>query len=67
MGFGERQARLRVLEALEARARQFRSRDGIWPFRVLHEPLDLAAIIEVMDVRHADRQVRQLAPADSMR
>ena len=46
MGFGERQARLRVLEALEARARQFRSRDGIWPFRVPHEPLDLATIVE---------------------
>ena len=39
-----RQQRLRVLEALELRARQFRSRDGIWPFRVPHEPLDLAEI-----------------------
>ena len=36
-----RQQRVRVLEALELRARQFRSREGIWPFRVPHEPLDL--------------------------
>jgi len=59
MGFGERQARLRVLEALEARTRQFRSRDGIWPFRVPHEPLDLAAIIEAAlaeDGAHLDPQ-----------
>lgn len=41
-----RQRRLRVLEALELRAKQFRSRDGIWPFRVPHEPLDLEEIIE---------------------
>jgi hypothetical protein len=33
------------MEALEARAKQFRSRDGIWPFRVPHEPLDLETII----------------------
>ena len=41
-----RQHRVRVLEALELRAKQFRSRDGIWPFRVPHEPLDLDEIIE---------------------
>jgi hypothetical protein len=34
------------MEALEGRARQFRSREGIWPFRVPHEPLDLDACIE---------------------
>jgi hypothetical protein len=45
VNFEVRQARLRTLEALELRARQFRSRDGIWPFRVPHEPLDLDAII----------------------
>lgn len=46
MGFEARQARVRVLEALEGRAKQFRARDGIWPFRVPHEPLDLETIVE---------------------
>jgi hypothetical protein len=41
-----RQRRVRVLDALELRARQFRSRDGLWPFRVPHDPLDLEEIIE---------------------
>lgn len=45
MGFGDRQARVRVIDALELRAKQFRSREGIWPFRVPHEPLDLDEII----------------------
>jgi len=43
---GARQQRVRVLEALELRAKQFRSREGIWPFRVPHEPLDLNVVIE---------------------
>ena len=34
------------METLELRAKQFRSREGIWPFRVPHEPLDLAAIVD---------------------
>ena len=46
MNFEIRQARLRALEALELRAKQFRSRDGLWPFRVPHEPLDLDEILE---------------------
>jgi hypothetical protein len=41
-----RQQRVRVLEALELRARQFRSREGLWPFRVPHEPLDLDQLID---------------------
>jgi hypothetical protein len=41
-----RQQRVRVLEALELRVKQFRSREGIWPFRVPHEPLDLDDQIE---------------------
>jgi hypothetical protein len=41
-----RQWRVRVLEALEMRARQFRARADIWPFRVPHEPLDLEEIVE---------------------
>ena len=40
-----RQQRVRVLEALERRVKQFRSREGIWPFRVPHEPLELEDII----------------------
>ena len=45
MPFEDRQARVRVMEALDLRAKQFRSRDGIWPFRVPHEPLDLDALV----------------------
>jgi hypothetical protein len=43
---GARQQRVRVLEALELQAKQFRSREGIWPFRIPHEPLDLNVLIE---------------------
>jgi hypothetical protein len=35
---------VRATEALELRAKQFRSREGTWPFRMPHEPLDLKAI-----------------------
>jgi len=45
LGFADRQGRLRVIEALELRARQFRSREDSWPFRLPHEPLDLDEII----------------------
>ena len=41
-----RQYRVRVLEALELRMKQFRSREEIWPFRIPHEPLDLDEIID---------------------
>ena len=41
-----RQRRVRVLEALDLRAKQFHSRAEIWPFRIPHEPLDLEEIIE---------------------
>jgi hypothetical protein len=43
---GPRQQRVRVLEALERRARQFRSRKEIWPLRVPREPVRLDAVIE---------------------
>lgn len=54
-----RRLRLRVLQALDSRARQFRSREDVWPFRVPHEPLALEPIVETalegepatMDVR----------------
>jgi hypothetical protein len=42
----DRQRRVLVLEALDRRARQFRSREDSWPFRMPHEPLDLEAVIE---------------------
>jgi hypothetical protein len=45
LGFADRQARLRVIEALELRVKQFRGREEIWPFRVPHEPLDLDGLI----------------------
>ena len=41
----DRQRRLLVLGALEQRAKQFRSREGTWPFRLPHEPLDLEVIV----------------------
>ena len=41
----DRQRRALVLEALERRTRQFRSRDDSWPFRMPHEPLDLDAVV----------------------
>lgn len=44
--FEERQAKQRAVEALETRAKQFRGREEIWPFRVPHEPLDLDEIVE---------------------
>lgn len=46
MVFASRQQRVRVLEALELRAKQFRAREGTWPFRVPHDPLDLDEILE---------------------
>jgi len=44
--FSNRQARVKALEALEERAKQFRGREEIWPFRAPHEPLDLDRIVE---------------------
>lgn len=38
--------RARVLEALDLRAKQFRSREEIFPFRVPHEPLLLDDLID---------------------
>jgi hypothetical protein len=41
----DRQRRALVLESLERRTKQFRSREDSWPFRMPHEPLDLDAVI----------------------
>jgi hypothetical protein len=43
--FADRQLRLRVLEALETRVKQFLRRDELWPLRVPREPLLLDDII----------------------
>jgi hypothetical protein len=43
---GQRQRRLRVVEALERRVKQFRSREELWPLRVPHEPLPLDDVID---------------------
>lgn len=44
--FNDRQLRLRVIELLEQRVKQFRTREELWPLRVPHEPLSLAEIVD---------------------
>jgi hypothetical protein len=44
--FATRQARVKALEALERRAKQFRGRGEIWPFRIPHEPLLLHDVLD---------------------
>ena len=46
MPLAGRQQRLRVLEALERRIKQFRTREELYPLRVPREPLPLDAVIE---------------------
>jgi len=41
VAFDERQARLKALDALEERAKQFRGREEMWPFRAPREPLEI--------------------------
>lgn len=41
-----RHLRVRVLEALELRTKQFRTREEIWPFRVPHDPPALETIVD---------------------
>jgi hypothetical protein len=43
---GQRQLRIRVLEALERRTKQFRSREELWPLRVPGEPVRLDDVLE---------------------
>src|SRR5687768_16858761 len=45
-GARHRQWRLRVLEALEQRVKQFIRREEWWPLRIPREPLALTALIE---------------------
>ena len=42
----QRQLKARVLEALEGRAKQFRTREVLYPIRVPREPLPLEQVIE---------------------
>jgi hypothetical protein len=42
--FGERQLRLRVLEALEARMKGFRRPEDLWPLRVPREPVQIEEV-----------------------
>jgi hypothetical protein len=42
----QRQLRVRVLEALEQRAKGFRSREELWPLRVPPEPLPFHDVVE---------------------
>jgi hypothetical protein len=49
--YTDRLTRLRALEALERRAKQFRSHENVWPFRVPHAPL---ALDDVLDDALAD-------------
>jgi hypothetical protein len=46
MTLGQRQLKARVLEALEARAKQFKTREDLYPIRVPREPLPLDEVIE---------------------
>jgi hypothetical protein len=41
MEFDARQARVKALDRLEERAKQFRGREAVWPFRVPHEPVTI--------------------------
>ena len=41
MGFDARQARVKALDALEERTKQFRGREAVWPFRVPREPVTI--------------------------
>ena len=43
---GPRQMRVRVLDTLARRARQFRSRKELWPLRVPREPVPIDDVIE---------------------
>jgi hypothetical protein len=45
MAVANRQLRVRVLEALESRARQFRAREELWPLRVPPEPVALEDVV----------------------
>ena len=43
--FADRQNRVRVLQALEASVKQFRTRQELWPLRVPRDPVSLDALV----------------------
>ena len=45
MSLAARQQRVRVLEALESRIKQFRTREELWPLRIPNQPLMLDDVI----------------------
>ena len=45
MSVAARQQRVRVLETLESRIKQFRPREELWPLRVPNQPLLLEDVI----------------------
>lgn len=70
MTFEQRQARVRALEALEARVKQFRGYEALWPFRVPREPLGLDDLVEDFGVEASSlrsRTVLSLAWRDGSR
>jgi len=54
MSVAARQQRVRVLDALESRIKQFRSREELWPLRIPNQPLLLEDVID--DALGDDRQ-----------
>ena len=50
MSHAARQLRVRVLEALEERVKQFLRREELWPLRVPRDPLVLGAVALVFVV-----------------
>ena len=53
--FASRQLRLRVLEALEVRVKQFLRREELWPLRVPREPLLLDDVVRQAIAEEARR------------
>jgi hypothetical protein len=45
MSFADRQLKVRVLEAIELRVKQFKRREELFPLRIPHEPLSFADIV----------------------
>lgn len=61
MSFAERQARVRVMEVVEARAKRFRSSEDLWPIRVPREPLSLEELVrQALPGGHVRFDVRSL-------
>lgn len=53
MSFARRQDRVRILDALESRARQFRTDEDLYPIRIPREPVDFASVLDAAQVQDA--------------